>query len=780
MDMKTEHHGFVPRVEDDRLVRGAGQFADDIAQQKQAYAYFVRSPHASARIVGIDAEAAKTAPGVVAVLTGADIEAARVGNVARHPPIAGRNASKLVIPHRPALAGTRVTHVGQPVAMIVAESQRAAQDAAELLSVDYEEIDAITGIRKAVAPGAPQLHPDAPGNIAIDWAGLAKDPDANARAVEAIFAAAAHVARVAHTHQRLVMATMEPRGGTASYDPAADSYLLRVCTQGAGPMHDQLAAIMGLPKDKLRVLTEDVGGAFGMKSGAYPEYPALLVAAKIARRPVHWMSTRSEAFVSDNQARESVTEAELALDKDRKFLALRVRHLADMGAYITPAGAMLATNNFGRCFPAQYHIPQVDVAVKCVFTNTVPTGPYRGAGRPEANYILERVVDEAARITSIDRAELRRRNLIPTSAMPYPTAVGTTYDSGDFTPILEQALTLSNYAGFEARRREAAERGKYRGIGISCFLEHSGGMPTESALVAFPEPGMLLLGLGVQSTGQGHATVYPRIAAQRLGIPVEKIRHHHGDSAMALPGFPSVASRSTMTASAAILRSVDLMLEKGRRSASLLLEASEADIEYRDGNFQVVGTDRRLSLFEVAARAADLVKRGQIAEGMDTKATVDTPHTFPNGCHVAEVEIDPDSGALQVVAYAAVDDCGNVLDHTLVEGQVQGALAQGLGQALLETAAYDAGSGQLVTGSFMDYAMPRAEDMPPLREGMHTVPATTNPLGVKGVGEAGTTASIGAIMNAIADAIPGGAGAKLDMPATPEKIWHACRQAKAV
>jgi carbon-monoxide dehydrogenase large subunit len=779
MDMKTEHHAFQPRVEDDRLVRGLGQFADDIAAQRQAYAYFVRSPHAFARIIRIDATAARAAAGVVAVLTGTDIETARVGNVARHPPIAGRNGSKLVIPHRPALAGERVTHVGEPVAMIVAESQRAAQDAAELLAIEYDEWDSVTSISDAIAPGAPQLHADAPGNIAVDWAGPAKDPDANARDVEAVFAGAAKVARVTHTHQRLVMATMEPRGGTATYDPAEDSYVLRVCTQGAGPMHEQLAAIMGMPKEKLRVLTEDVGGAFGMKSGAYPEYPALLVAAKIARRPVHWMSTRSEAFMSDNQARESITEAELALDSDGKFLALRARHHADMGAYITPAGAMLATNNFARCFPAQYRIPLVDVAVKCVFTNTVPTGPYRGAGRPEANYILERVVDEAARITAIDRAELRRRNLIPTSAMPYPTPVGTTYDSGEFIPILDQALRLADYAGFEKRRRDAAARGKFRGIGISCFLEHSGGMPTESAMVTFPQPDLLMLGLGVQSTGQGHASVYPRMVAQRLGISPDQIGHRHGDSAMALPGFPSVASRSTMTAGSALVRSVDLMLEKGRRVASLLLEAAESDIEYRDGSFQVVGTDRRLTLFEVAARAADLVKSGQISEGLDTKATVDTPPTFPNGCHIAEVEIDPDSGSLEVVTYTAVDDCGNVLDHTLVDGQVQGALAQGLGQALLETAAYDSGSGQLVTGSFMDYAMPRAEDMPPMRDGLHSVPATTNPLGVKGVGEAGTTASIGAIMNAIADAIPNGAGAKLDMPATPEKLWQACRQAKA-
>ncbi len=579
---------------------------------------------------------------------------------------------------------------------------------------------------------------------------------------------------MSHVKQRMVVNSMEPRGGTGSYDAATESYTLRVCSQGAGPLADQIASIMRLPKEKLRVITEDVGGAFGLKTAVYPEYPALLVAARKVGRPVHWMSSRSEAFLTDNHARDGVTEAELALDEKGKFLALRVRHLANMGAYITPAGAHLATNNFARCFPGMYRIAKIDASTRCVFTNTVPTGPYRGAGRPEANYILERVVDEAARLTGIDRVRLRRRNLIPRSSMPYKTAVGTTYDSGEFPAIFEKALELSGYAEFNKRKREAKSRGKYRGIGVSCFLEHSGGMPTEGAALVFPGGETLVLGLGVQSTGQAHATVFPRLVAQKLGIPPKQIQHRHGDTALGIQGMPSVASRSAMTAGTAIVRAVETMLTKGKSLAAGMLEAADADIAYRDGSFEVVGTDRRISLFEVANRAAEAAKRGGNAETLDTKLSVDTPQTFPNGVHIAEVEVDPATGIVHVVTYTAVDDCGNVLDHTIVEGQVQGALAQGLGQALKEVATYDA-SGQLVTGSFMDYAMPRAEDMPPIRDALHPVPATTNPLGVKGVGEAGTTASIAAVMNAIADAIPGEAGAKLDMPATPEKVWKACR-----
>jgi carbon-monoxide dehydrogenase large subunit len=485
------------------------------------------------------------------------------------------------------------------------------------------------------------------------------------------------------------------------------------------------------------------------------------------------MATRSESFLSDQQARDTVTTAELALDQQGKFLALRIKHIANMGAFIGVPGANIQTMNFSRCFPGMYAIPRIEVGVQCVFTNTVPTGPYRGAGRPEANYALERLVDAAARVTGIDPVKLRRRNLIPPKAIPYKTAVGTTYDSGDFAPILDKALALARYTDFAKRRRESLKRKKLRGIGVSCFLEHAGALPTESAALLF-EGDRLVLGIGVQSTGQGHATIYPRLIAAKLGIPAAHVIHRHGDSDLGLKGNPSVGSRSTMTVGSALYRAADVMLEKAKPIAAGLLEAAETDIAYDNGTFAVVGTDRRISLFEVAARAKDMAARGAIAENLDTTATVDTPQTFPNGCHIAEVEIDPDTGAVEIVAYAAVDDAGVVLDHTLVVGQLVGGLAQGIGQALLENAVYD-DNGQLVTGTFMDYAMPRASDMPPIAEANHNARATTNPLGVKGVGEAGTTGSIAAIMNAVANAIPNGRGDNIDMPATPAKIWRACR-----
>jgi aerobic carbon-monoxide dehydrogenase large subunit len=766
-----------PRVEDDYLVRGAGRFAADVVEPGQAYAAFVRSPHACARIRSVDIEAARHAPGVLAVLTGADMDAAGVGNVARHPPLAGRGGKKLVIPNRPALARERVMHVGEPVAMVIAETVLTAQDGAELVAVDYDTQTPVTDVRDAVAPGAPQLWTEAPGNVAVDWPGPAADPDANAREVDRIIASAQHVARVTVRNQRLVVAAMEPRGATASYDPATGRTTLRACSQSAGALRDNILAIMSWPKERLRVVTEDVGGAFGLKTGAYPEYLAIMVGARVTGRPVHWMSTRSEAFLSDGQARDTVTEVALALDGKGKFLALRVHHLANMGAYIGSVGANIQTHNFTRCFPGMYCINHIDVGVRCAFTNTVPTSPYRGAGRPEANFALERAVDEAARITGIDPIKLRRRNLIRRSAMPYQTAVGTTYDSGDFEAVLDQALALADVDGFKQRRRESKARGKYRGLGLSLMLEHAGGMPLEGATVAFPGGETMDLVLNVQSTGQGHASVFPQVAAQRLGVPVEQIRHRHGDSDNEIAGMASVASRSAVTAGSAIVKTIDTMLTKGKTIAANVLEAAEADIVYEQGAFAVVGTDRRVSLFELAARAAEMKARGELAEDLDTKTTAETPQTFPNGCHLAEVEVDPQTGAVAILAYTAVDDCGNVLDHRIAEGQIQGALACGLGQALLETAVHDRGSGQLVTGSFMDYALPRAIDMPALREAFHPVPATTNPLGVKGVGEAATTAAIATVMSAIADAIPGGAGAQIEMPATPETVWAACRKA---
>jgi aerobic carbon-monoxide dehydrogenase large subunit len=425
-----------------------------------------------------------------------------------------------------------------------------------------------------------------------------------------------------------------------------------------------------------------------------------------------------------------------------------------------------------------YDIKLIDMSTKCVFTNTLPTAPYRGAGRPEASYVLERVVDEAARVSGIDPVRLRRRNLIKKSAMPYKTAVGTTYDSGDFEPMLDKALELADYDGFKQRKREAARRGKYRGFGICCLLEHAGGAPTESAMLTFPGNETLLMSLGVQNTGQGHATVFPQVIREHLGIPVEKVAHRHGDSALEIPGYASVGSRSAMTVGHSLVKAMDTIIAKGKPIAAAMLETGEGDIGYKAGNFEVVGTDRRVSLFQVASQAAEMKKRGEIAEDLDTKTTTDTPLSFPNGVHTAEVEIDPDTGAMTIATYTAVDDCGRALDHTIVEGQLHGSVAAGLGQALMENIVYDAGNGQLVTGSFMDYAMPRAEDMPPLRDAMLNVPATTNPLGVKGVGEAGTTAAISAVMNAVADAIPAGGGNHLDMPASAARLWAACEAAR--
>src|SRR6478672_10222923 len=710
-----------PRVEDNALVRGTGHFMDDPRLANTAYAAFIRSPHAHARVISVNAEPARKAKSVLAVLTAADVKAAGIGSISRHPPVAGRGGAKMAMPFRPALAETAM-HAGDLVAMVVAESHAAAQDAADLVQVEYEELTPVVDLDAAMK-AATQLHPEAPGNLCVDWPGPVPD-EQNEREVAEILAKATHVAKVTVTNQRMVVASMETRGATGEYDAANESYTLYACSQSADALRSQAASIMGVPNEKLRVITGDVGGGFGMKTTVYPEYVALLVAARKISRPVHWQSTRSEAFISDAQARDAVTHAELALDDKGKFLALRVRHLCNQGAYVANAGININTNNFARCLPGMYRIPKVDVSVACYFSNRVPIAPYRGAGRPEANYVLERVVEEAARITGIDPLRLRRKNLIPPSAIPCKTAIGNTYDSGDFPGIVEQALELSDYANFSKRKREAARRKKLRGIGISCMLEHSGATPMEQALVAFPGGEKLILGCNVQSTGQSHATVFGRLLADKLGIDAGKIEHRHGDTALGITGQASVGSRSAMCAGNAIIHTADVMLAKGKKVASSLLEASEQDIQYRNGQFEVVGTDRKISLFDTARRAKEL------GESLDTKDRTDTPLTFPNGCHIAEVEIDPDTGHVDLVTYTAVDDCGNPLDTTVVEGQVHGSLAQGLGQALVENAVYDSGSGQLVSGSFMDYGMPHAHTMPvELREALRPSPATTNPLG---------------------------------------------------
>ncbi|HEV8467869.1 MAG TPA: xanthine dehydrogenase family protein molybdopterin-binding subunit [Pseudolabrys sp.] len=765
----TKH---TPRIEDDALIRGTGRFMDDPRLPNTAYAAFVRSPHAHARVTSVNTDEARRAKKVLAVLTAEDMKAANVGSVSRHPPVPGRSGAKMIMPFRPSLAGEKVMHVGDPVAMVVAETIAAAQDAADLVRVEYEELPAVIDLRDAMKKGGTQLYPEAPGNLCVDWPGPVPD-EQNEREVAEIIAKAPHVAKVSVTNQRMVVASMETRGATGVYDKANDGYTLYVCSQSADSLRNLTAAVMGVPNEKLRVITQDVGGAFGMKTPPYPEYPALLVAARQLGRPVQWQSTRSEAFVTDTQARDTITEAELAIDEKGKFLALRVRHLCNQGAYVSTAGVGINTNNFARCLPGMYRIPKVEASVACYFSNTIPIGPYRGAGRPEANYALERVVEEAARITGIDPVRLRKKNLIPPSAMPFKTPINT-YDSGDFPAIVDRALELADFDNFKKRRRESSKRKKLRGIGVSCMLEHAGAMPMEQASVSFPGGDQLVLGCNVQSTGQGHATVFPRLLANKLGIDAAKIQHRHGDTALGITGFASVGSRSAMCAGSAIVHTADVMLLKGKKVASALLEASEADIQYRNGNFEVVGTDRKISLFDTARRAKE------IGESLDTKEKTETPLTFPNGCHIAEVEIDPETGAVDLVTYTAVDDPGVMLDAMIVEGQVQGSIANGLGQALTENAVYDSESGQLVAGSFMDYGMPRAHHMPAeLREAVHSVPATSNPLGVKGTGEAGTTAAIAAVMNAISNAIPNGAADHMEMPATPAKVWEACQKGMA-
>jgi carbon-monoxide dehydrogenase large subunit len=658
--------------------------------------------------------------------------------------------------------------------MVLGETLAAAQDGADAVVVDYEPREAVADLRAAIEPGAPQVHPEAAGNIAVDWAGLAPNPDEMAAKVDAALKSAAHVARISLVHQRINVASMEPRGGTASYDAANGSYLLRVCSQGARAMRDSMAGVMGVPPAKFRVITEEVGGAFGLKTGPYPEYIAMLVGAKKIGRPVYWMSGRNESFVSDNHARDAYSDVELAIDDKGKFTALRIRHLGSMGAYIGAVGANVQTANMVRCLPCMYDIPLIDSQAKCVFTNTTPTAPYRGAGRPEASYCVERVVDEAARVTGTDPIRLRKKNLIPAKAMPYKTAIGTTYDSGDFAAVLDKGLKLADYDGFKARKRESKKKGLLRGIGICAVLEHSGGNPVEGTQVKFPGGDRMNFVMNVQSTGQSHATIFPRLVAERLGIRPEQVSHAHGDSAHEIAGYASVGSRTAMTAGHAMVKTLEAMIAKGKKVAAAVLEAGEGDIEYGNGAFNVVGTDRRLSLFDAAARAKEMKDKGEIPEDLDTKVVTETPLTFPNGCHIAEVEVDPQTGRSELVSYSALDDSGNILDHTIVAGQVHGSVTMGVGQAMLEQTVYDDG-GQLVSASFMDYAMPRAHHLPMFRDDVHMVPATTNPLGVKGAGEAGTTAAISAVMNAFADAIPG-AGHKIQMPATPEKVWRACRE----
>ena len=763
--------GFAGRLEDPALLRGEGRYGDDVRPDGAACAVFVRAPIAFATIASLDVTAARAAPGVLAVYTGADM--AELGSVSGAMPQPDRNGNPVMRVFRPVLATDRVRHVGESVALVVAETLAAALDAAELVVADYDALTPVTSVLAAVAPDAPQIWPEAPGNIAFDWVGPADPDGSRAARIDEAFAKAAHVATAVTPNQRLVVATMEPRSATAWFDAETGRYTLRAPSQGAAGIAMQVAMAMKLQPPQIRVITDDVGGGFGMKASGYPEYPALLFAAKALGRPVHWVSGRSEAFVSDNQGRDNHWTAELAMDANGKFLAARIEGIAGLGVYMTGVGVFANTVNLIACLPSVYDIPLIGLHVRCVFTNTVPIGPYRGAGRPEINFLMEQLVEDAARVSGIDPVEIRRRNLIPPSAMPYTTAVDTVYDSGDFPRVFETAVAKADYAGFAARKAEAASRGRLRGIGLACFLENSGGVPEEPARITFPAEGPVVVSVNPVPQGQGHVTVFGDVAARQLGLPRSEIRMSFGDSSRDVPGMGAVASRSAMMTGGAIAHVAAIVLDKARKAAGLLLQSAPEDLTYRDGVF-LAPSGASLGLREVAARAADLQKQGVIADTLDTMAKLTAALAFPNGCHVAEVEIDPETGAVSLARYTAVDDCGNVLNATIVEAQIHGGVSQGLGQALTEDTVYDPDSGQLLAGSFMDYAMPRADDLVFINSTHVEVPCTTNPLGVKGTGEAGTTAAPPAIITAIRSALP--PGAAIAMPATAEKVWRALNQ----
>jgi aerobic carbon-monoxide dehydrogenase large subunit len=751
-----------PRSEDEPLLAGRGRFTDDRIAAVCARAVFVRSPHGHAAIRGVDVQDAVKMPGVLAVVTGAELQ---LGDIPTAVLLPGRHGKPMFPAAMPVLAHERVRYVGEPVALVVAQTLAQALDAADMVQVDYEALPAASGVEGALAPGASPVHAGCPGNVALDW------EHGDAAAVAAAFARAAHQVAVRLADTRVAPSALEPRAATAAFDTKIARYTLTASTQGVALVRKVLAeAVFKCAPEQVRVLTHDVGGGFGMKVQPYAEYAALLAAAKRVGRPVHWCATRLESFLADTHGRDGVLEGELALDGDGRFLALRARTRVGIGAYATTYAAIVATNNTKNCLSSVYRIPAIHTEVKMVLTNAAPLGPYRGAGRPEAIYLVERLIEEASRATGIDRVELRRRNLIPPSAMPYQAPSGQTYDSGEFEAVLDKALALSDWQGFAARRKLSEARGRLRGIGLACFLEVAGGAPlTETADLRFEADGGAVLRTGAQAMGQGQLTTLPLILSKQLQIDPARIRLVQGDSDEVPGGIPTVASRSTMMVGGAMLKAADEAIGKGKGFAAERLEAAAADIEYRGGEFRVAGTDRRVGWGELA--------RDQ-GRALDTVATFAAPEmSFPNGCHVCEVEVDPDTGTVIVVGYAAVDDVGNVVHETIVEGQIHGGVAQGLGQVLGEHVVYG-DDGQLLTASFMDYPLPRADDLPMFKLGHHVAPCATNPLGAKGAGESGVAGSLPAGVNAVLDALSSRGVTQLDLPLTPMRVWQALNKGK--
>ena len=743
---------FTGRREDDRLLTGRGRYTADWSFDGQLYACFLRSDRAHALLKRVSVEDALKSPGVVAVFTGADVAHFRTP-----PPMV---KFPLKVPHRDVLARGRVRHVGQEIALVVAESAAAAQDALERIEVELEELPALADASEALAEGAPLVHEDVPGNLAAAF------EYGDRAAAQAAFARAAHVARVKLDSTRVSGTPMEPKACVVTYDAACDSYDVYASSQGISMMLPNFSAITGVPPERIRLHAHDVGGGFGIRSQAYPEYCALMHAAKTLRRPVKWVGSRFETIVSDHHGRAALLEGELALDAGGRFLALRVHWICNMGAYLSQAGPLINTLNPASHAINAYRIPALYGRHELVLTNTTSQTAYRGAGRPNVTYLMERLVDEAARASGIDRVELRRRNLIPKEAFPYKTPIGSAYDSGDPPGQLEKALAASQWSGFEARRAASRKKGKLRGIGLAMFVEPSGAgaAPEEQAAIKFGASGDATLYVLAGPSGQGHETMFAGIVAEVFGIDEERIHVRNSDpAAPALMGGGTVGSRSMMSHGGALFATAQLVVRKGLALAARDLEVAVADIEFVAGEYRVKGTDLRI-------RFADLARKH--GKALDTQGAIPTPVAYPGGAHVAEVEVDPQTGVVEVVAYVAVDDCGRVLNHTLVEGQIHGGIVQGLGQALVEHCVYDAG-GQLLTGSFMDYAMPRADLLPAVQLYDHSVPSPSNPLGVKGAGEAGTTGAVPAVANAVIDALRPLGIHHLDFPFSPARVWQA-------
>ncbi|HXC28999.1 MAG TPA: xanthine dehydrogenase family protein molybdopterin-binding subunit [Stellaceae bacterium] len=762
----------VPRAEDPVLVRGAGHYSDDFSRPGQAYAVMVRSHYAHGVIRGIDTEAARAVPGVLGVYTAADLASGGIVPMPARQVMNNRDGTPMLQPVRHVLATDKVRHVGEAIACVIAESIAAAKDGAEAVVMEIDPLPAVSEPAAADASDAPLLYDDVPGNVGLDF------HFGDSEQVSAAFAAAAHVTRLRLRNNRVVVNPMEPRAALAEYDAGEQHWTLYIGCQGVFGFRNYIAQVMGVGRDKVRVVTDRVGGSFGMKQPNMPEHFCIMHGARALGRPVKWTDERSGSFVSDTHGRDHDMTAELALDRDGNFLAVRLTGYGNLGATYGAPGP--STRNAQRNTLGVYKTPLIEVNTKCVFTNTTPVGAYRGAGRPEANYYMERLVDAAARETGIDQLELRRRNHIPVAAMPYKSPNGTTYDSGDFTGLFDKTIALADWQGFAKRKEESHAHGKLRGRGISDYLELTGPPGREMGGIRFEPNGDVTIVTGTLDYGQGHWTPFAQVLAARLGVPFQRIRLLQGDSDELIAGGGTGGSKSMIVSGNAIVGAADKVIERGKQIAAHVLEAAAADIEFRSGRFVIAGTDRSVGVMELAAQLNGGLKLpSELPQTLDVADIYDgPPSAFPNGCHIAEVEVDPDTGHVDVVKYTFVNDFGVVINPLLVDGQAHGGIVQGIGQALRERTYYD-DDGQLLTGSFMDYAMPRADDAPFFIHDFHSVPATTNPLGAKGCGEAGCAGALPSVMNALVDALSELGISHIDMPATPERVWRAVQEARS-